>query len=356
MGAYALHAPLGTALPTSRFAVLVEERTMKAVQFGRFGGPEVLEVVDVPAPVAGPSDLVVRVRAAGVNLSDALMRENRYAVTPTLPAIPGNEVVGEVVQIGRDVKGFVRGDRVALSLFAAGLSAGGYAELVAADARFATRIPPELSDDQAVALMVQGLTALALTRHTPVADKAVLVSAAGGGVGGLLLQLLKRAGARRIIALASTPEKRALTLSLGADAAVDYTVPGWTEQVRSLTEGTGPDVVFESVGGDVTGAALSVLAPRGVMVVYGALNIQRFSLGVPELLQLIFKNQAVLGFALVTLLGPETLRADLEDLFQMAQDGLIRTHIGGRFPLAEAGSAHRALESRRTAGKLILVP
>lgn len=329
---------------------------MKAIQFGRFGGPEVLELVDVPAPLAGPNDLLVRVHVAGVNLSDALMRENRYAVSPALPAIPGNEVVGEVVEVGREVKGFARGDRVALSLFAAGLSVGGYAEFVSADARFATLIPPELSDDEAVALMVQGLTALALTRHTPVAGKSVLVSAAAGGVGGLVLQLLKQAGARTVIAAASTPEKRALTLGLGADAAVDYTAPGWTEQVRSLTQGTGPDVVLESVGGDVTGAALAVLAPRGVMVVYGALNIQRFSLGVPELLQLIFKNQAVLGFALVTLLTPEGLQADLEALFRMARDGRLRPHLGRRFPLAEAASAHRALESRQTAGKLTLVP
>ncbi|HUM12602.1 MAG TPA: zinc-binding dehydrogenase [Myxococcaceae bacterium] len=329
---------------------------MKAVQFGRFGGPEVLQLVDVPAPVAGPGELLVRVRAAGVNLSDALMREDRYAVTPALPAVPGNEVVGEVVEVGREVKGFARGDRVALSLFAAGLSVGGYAELVAADARFATHLPPELPFEDAAALMVQGLTALALTRHTPVAGKSVLVSAAAGGVGSLLLQLLVHAGARQVIAAASTAEKRAHTLALGADAAVDYTARGWTEQVRALTGGSGPDVVLESVGGDVTAAALSVLAPRGVMVVYGALNIQRFSLGVPELLQLIFKNQAVLGFALVTLLTPETLREDLTALFRMAKDGRLRVSHGGRFGLADAAEAHRALQSRRTVGKLVLVP
>lgn len=329
---------------------------MKAVQFGRFGGPEVLQLVDVPAPVAGPGELVVRVRAAGVNLSDALMREDRYAVTPTLPAIPGNEVVGEVVEVGQGVKGFGRGDRVALSLFAAGLSVGGYAELVSADARLATHVPAGLSDEEAVALMVQGLTALALTRHTPVAGRSVLVSAAAGGVGGLVLQLLRRAGARQIIAAASTPEKRAHTLALGADAAVDYTAPGWLEEVRSLTGGTGPDVVLESVGGDVTAGALSILAPRGVMVVYGALNIQRFSLGVPELLQLIFKNQAVQGFALVTLLTPETLRQDLTTLFDLARAGHLRVQLGGRFPLADASAAHRALESRRSVGKLVLAP
>jgi NADPH2:quinone reductase len=329
---------------------------MKAVQFGRFGGPEVLEVVEVPAPVAGPGELLVRVRAAGVNLSDVLMRENRYAVTPTLPAVPGNEVVGEVVQIGRDVRDFTPGDRVALSLFAAGQSVGGYAELVSAEARFATHLPADLSDAEAVALMVQGLTALALTRHTPVQGRSVLVSAAAGGVGGLLVQLLRRAGARQVIAGASTAEKRAHTLTLGADAAIDYTVPGWTEKVQELTGGLGPDVVLESVGGDVTSSALSILAPRGVMVVYGALNIQRFSLGVPELLQLIFKNQAVLGFALVTLLGPERLREDLTELFRMARDEELRVQLGGRFSLAEAAAAHRALESRRTVGKLVLVP
>jgi NADPH:quinone reductase len=329
---------------------------MKAVQFGRFGGPEVLEVVDVPAPVAGAGELVVRVGAAGVNLSDVLMRENRYAVTPALPAVPGNEVVGEVVQIGRGVTGFAPGDRVALSLFAAGQSVGGYAELAAADARFATRIPDGLSDAQAVALLVQGLTALALTRHTPVEGRSVLVSAAAGGVGGLLVQLLRRAGARRVIAAASTAEKRAHALALGADAAVDYTAPDWTETVRELTQGLGPDVVLESVGGDVTPAALSILAPRGVMVVYGALNIQRFSLGVPELLQLIFKNQAVLGFALVTLLGPEKLREDLTELFRMARNAELRVQLGGEFSLAEAAAAHRALESRQTVGKLVLIP
>jgi NADPH:quinone reductase len=329
---------------------------MKAVQFSRFGGPEVLQLVDVPAPVAGPGELVVRVRAAGVNLSDTLMRADRYAVTPALPAVPGNEVAGEVVEVGQGVKGFAPGDRVALSLFAAGLSAGGYAERVAADARYATHIPPEISFEHATALMVQGLTALALTRHTKVAGKSVLVSAAAGGVGSLLLQLLRHAGASQVIAAASTAEKRAHTLALGADTAVDYTAAGWTEQVRALTGGAGPDVILESVGGDVTGAGLSVLAPRGVMVIYGALNIQRFALGVPELLQLIFKNQGVLGFALVTLLTPEALRRDLTTLFQAVRDGRLHVSLGGRFALADAAEAHRALESRRTAGKLVLVP
>jgi hypothetical protein len=166
--------------------------------------------------------------------------------------------------------------------------------------------------------MVQGLTALALTRHTPVAGKSVLVNAAAGGVGTLLIELLKRAGAHQVIAAASTEAKRQYALGLGADAAVDYTADGWTERVREITTGAGPDVVFESVGGSVTMDSLSVLGPRGVIVVYGALNIQSFSLGIPELLQLIFKNQAVLGFAVAPLLTPQALHDDLKLLFELA--------------------------------------
>lgn len=329
---------------------------MKAVQLGRFGGPEVLEVVDVAAPVPGPGEVLVRVHASGVNLADTLMRENRYAMTPPLPAVPGSEVAGVVVGRGDGVTELAVGDRVAASLFAAGVPLGGYAELVAVDSRYATPIPHGLAFEDAAALMVQGLTALALTRHTPVAGKSVLVNAAGGGVGTLLVQLLRRAGARQVIAAASTEGKRRHALALGAHGAVDYTAAGWTQHVREAAGGAGPDVVFESVGGEVTMESLAALAPRGVMVIYGALNIQSFSLGVPELLQLIFRNQSVMGLAVVPLLSLERLHADLALLFDLALRGELKVHQGGRYPLERAAEAHRALESRRTLGKLVLVP
>jgi NADPH:quinone reductase len=328
---------------------------MQAIQFDRFGGPDVLEAVDLPDPVPAPGQVLVGVRAVGVNLSDTLLRENRYAFTPPLPWVPGAEVTGVVAAVGEGVDRFAIGDRVAASLFAAGVHSGGYAERVVVDARYLTPIPERLSFEAAAALMVQGLSALGLAQHTPVAGRQVLVNAAGGGVGTLLVQLLRRAGARRIVAAASTAEKRAHAVALGADAAVDYTAADWTDRVRELTGG-GPDVVYESVGGTITTDSLALLAPRGVLVVYGALNIQSFALGVPQLLQMMFRNQAVLGFATVPLLTPERLDADLRTLFRLAADGALKVHVGGRYALADAAGAHRALGSRHAIGKLVLTP
>lgn len=329
---------------------------MQAIRFDRFGGPEVLETVELPDPRPAPGEVLVRVHAAGVNLSDTLLRENRYAFTPPLPWVPGGEVAGVVEAVGEGASGFAVGDRVAAALFAANVNSGGYAQRVAIDARYAVPLPAGVDFDTAAALMVQGLSALGLARHTPVEDRQVLVNAAGGGVGTLLVQLLRHAGARRVVAAASTAAKRAEAVALGADAAVDYTAPGWTERVREASGGVGPDVVYESVGGAVTMDSLRALAPRGVLVIYGALNIQSFALGVPELMQLIFRNQSLLGFASVPLLTPQRLREDLHELFGLVERGALRVRIGGRFRLGDAAEAHRLLGSRRAIGKLVLHP
>lgn len=329
---------------------------MQAIQFHRFGGPEVLESVELPDPVPAPGQVLVRVHAAGVNLSDTLLRQDRYAFTPPPPWVPGGEVAGTVEALGAGVQGLAVGDRVAGALFAAGVDGGAYAQRVCVDARYVVKLPEAIGFDLAAALLVQGLSALGLARHTPVAGRQVLVNAAGGGVGSLLLQLLRRAGARRVIAAASTAAKRAEALSLGADAAVDYTAPDWTTRLNALTDGHGPDVVFESVGGAITMRSLDALAPRGVLVVYGALNIQSFALGVPELKQLIFRNQALLGYAAVPLLSPAVLAEDLSLLFDLATRGELLVRFGGRFPLAQAAEAHRALASRQSVGKLVLQP
>jgi len=158
-----------------------------------------------------------------------------------------------------------------------------------------------------------------------------------------------------VIAAASTPDKLALARVLGADAGVDYTRPGWVAALREAAGG-GPDIIYESVGGQVTPACLDVLAPLGRLVVYGALNIQAFSLGVPELLGLIFRDQSLTGFALAPLLTAASRRAGLAELFDLAVRGEIRVTIGGSFPLERAGEAHRALEGRATTGKIVLVP
>jgi len=327
---------------------------MKAVEISRFGGPEVLEVVDRDVPRPGPGQVLVRVRAAGVNFADTLMRQNRYALTPALPSILGHEVTGTVEELGAGVQGLRAGSRVAAPLFAGGSYFGGYAEYALIDARFATTLPDAVSFETGVALMVQGLTALHLTRQASPSGKTVLVNAAAGGVGSLLVQLVRRAGAKTIVAAAGSERKASLARALGADVGVVYTQPDWTARVRGVTGGRGPDLVYESAGGAVTVESLVMLAPLGQIVIYGALNIQSFSLGVPELLGLIFRNQSVRGFALAHLLDERSLRADLLELFDMAAAGRLRVLVDRVLPLEEAADAHRALEGRGTAGKIVL--
>jgi NADPH:quinone reductase len=328
---------------------------MKAVQISRFGGPEVLETVELPTPAPGAGQLLVRVGASGVNLADALTRMDRYAVTPPLPAVLGAEAAGVVEALGAGVDGFAIGQRVATPLFANN-SLGAYAEFVVIDANLAVPLPDAISFEQAAALMIQGITALTLTRQAPPNGKTVLVNAAAGGVGFLLVQLAKQAGARMVIAGASTPNKLDFVRALGADGGVNYTSPGWAEELRRITDGNGPDIIYESVGGEVTAASLGALAPQGQIVIYGALNIQSFQLGVPELLGLIFKNQSLTGFAFAPLLTPATLRSALTALFDLVIKGELVVTIGGRYPLAEASKAHSAVEGRGTTGKLILTP
>ncbi|OYV02422.1 MAG: NADPH:quinone oxidoreductase [Burkholderiales bacterium PBB5] len=329
---------------------------MKAVQLTHFGAPEALTLTDMAAPTPGPGQVVVTMEASGINFAETLMREDRYAFTPPLPCVLGSEVVGVVAALGPGVTGLAVGDRVAAALFAAGVFFGGYAEQVVVDADFAVPLPAGLPADQACALMVQGLTALALTRHAPVQGRSVLVTAAAGGVGALLVQLLCRAGARQVIGAASTDAKRQHVLALGADAAIDYTLADWPQQLATLTDGAGPDVVFDSVGGTTTAQCLASLASNGTMVVFGALNIQSFSMGVSELVPMIFKNQALKGFALVPLLTAASLREDLQALAELALQAQLVVDIGGRYPLSETARAHRDLAGRQVIGKLVLLP
>jgi NADPH2:quinone reductase len=300
--------------------------------------------------------VLIRVRAAGVNFAETLMRQDKYAVTPELPAIPGVEAAGIIESTGEGVTALRVGARVAVPLFATGAVTGGYAEYVAVDAGLVVPLPDSLSFEIATASMIQGLTALHLVKQIPPKGKAVLVNAAAGGVGSLLVQLAKHHGAKTIIAGASSARKLDFARSLGADAGVDYTNADWVAQIRAATGDAGPDIIYESSGGDVTKGCLDVLAPLGELVIYGALNIQGFQFGVPELLGVIFKNQSITGFALPTLLTPDGLRAGLTELFGLSVRGELKVTIGGTYPLERAADAHRALEGRGTTGKLVLLP
>ncbi|MBY5899055.1 zinc-binding dehydrogenase [Rhizobium leguminosarum] len=326
---------------------------MKAVQFTRFGPPDVLELVELPVPEPGPSEVLIRVHAAGVNFFEVLMRVDRYAATPDLPMFPGVEVAGIIERAGPGADRSLIGTRVAVPLFAIGRGSGGYAEFAAVDGGAVVPLPDAVSFEAAAALMVQGLTSLHLLRRSPVKGKIVLVNAAAGGVGSLLLQLARRDGAKMVIAAASSDEKRALSLSLGADHAADYTAPGWQEDVKRLTGGLGVDIIYETVGGAVSKAALDVLAPCGELVLAA---MGRFGLEAADVEHMLDDNQSIKGFSLLPLLTPEGVREDLAALFEFAAAGALTVIDGGRFPLHQAAEAHRAIEERRAVGKVVLVP
>ena len=329
---------------------------MKAIQINRFGGPDVLGPTEVAKPIARPGEVLIRVSAAGVNFFETQQRKDRYGATPVLPMIPGVEIAGTIEALGKGAPDLRLGDRVAVPLFAAGIFSGGYAEYVAVDAARVVALPPGLPFETAVALMVQGLTAYHLVRQTQPAGKTVLITAAAGGVGSLLVQMAKRAGAKRVIAAASSQDKLALARDLGADAGVNYTQPHWGAQVRAATGGAGPDIVYESAGGDVTTTSLELLAPSGRIVLFGALNTRDPGLDMPQLQNLIFNNQSLAGFSLLPLLTPADVKTDLATLFGLAERGELTVISGGRFPLEQAAAAHEALESRRSTGKIVLVP
>jgi len=313
-------------------------------------------MVGQPTPIPRVGEVLVKVEAIGVNFSDTLIRQNRYAVTPALPAVPGIEVAGTIASVGKDTRALPVGTRVAVPLFATGAATGGYADYVVVNADLPVPLPEAISFGAAIALMMQGLTALYLARLITAPGKTVLVNAAAGGVGSLLVQLARRAGASRVIAAASSLEKLDYVRSLGADVAIDYTKTDWVEAVRAASGGSGPDIIYESAGGAVTHGSLAALAPGGQIVIYGALNIQSFALGVPELINLIFKNQSLTGFALATLLTPGGLKMGLAELFNLVVRGDLKVTIGGTYPLDLAGDAHKALEGRVTTGKLVLIP
>ncbi|RUV55549.1 MAG: zinc-binding alcohol dehydrogenase family protein [Mesorhizobium sp.] len=325
---------------------------MRAIQLNRFGGPDIFDVVEMPKPLPEAGEVLIRVRAAGVNFFEVLMRGDRYAVTPDLPVILGVEAAGTVEALGQGVDISLTETRVAAPLFASKRPFGGYADYVTIDAKLAVPLPDALSFEDATSLMVQGLTAFHLLRQSPPAGKSVLVTAAAGGVGSLLVQLAKRQGASTVIAVAGSRAKLDLALSLGADAAVDYSTSDWPARVRKAAGGAGVDVVYDIVGGPVTAASLQALAPGGELV-FAALG--RYAIGAAELEAMITRNQSLRGFALLPLLSADGLRAGLSELFHLAASGQLVTQ-GGRYPLDQAAEAHRSLEERRSTGKVVLIP
>ncbi|MFL5799665.1 MAG: quinone oxidoreductase family protein [Actinomycetota bacterium] len=321
---------------------------MRAVVITRHGGPEVLEVRDLPVPRAAPGQLVVEVAAAGVNFRDVYEREGAGAYAAETPLVAGVEGAGTVHEVGAAVEGIAPGDRVAWVA-----APGSYAEFVSVEAQKAIPVPGGVSDEEAAAVLLQGVTAhyLALSAYPVVEGDTVLVHAAAGGVGHLLTQVVKLRGGA-VIATASTEEKAAFVRQSGADHVIGY--EDVASRVKELTGGKGVGAVFDGVGRATFDDSLASLRPRGVMVLYGAASGQPPAVEIARLAAAsLFLTRPMLPHYTAT--SAELLeRAGA--VFGWVAEQRLRVAIGGRYRFAEARRAHEDLQSRRTTGKLLLLP
>ncbi len=313
---------------------------MRAVQITAFGGPEVLQLADLPDPTPVPGFDLIEVDTAGVNYADTHQVENSYLSPASLPMIPGAEVVGRRED----------GTRVA-----AMTTAGGYCEKTLAHPSAVFVLPDEVADGDALALMVQGLTAWHLLRSSTHMQpgESVVVHAAAGGVGTLAIQLAKAWGAGNVIAVASTDDKLALAKDLGADSFVLAGEEDLKGALKAANGGKQVDIVLEMVGGPTFDASLAALAPFGRLATFGmASRVPPKPVGAGELMA---KSRAIIGFWLAHCFGnPAMLQPQMTELLDMVVAGTLRPLVGGSYPLADARVAHELLRSRGSVGKLVL--
>jgi NADPH2:quinone reductase len=325
---------------------------MRAIQINRTGGPEVLELKDLPTPSPAAGQALIRIEASGVNFIDTYYREGRYP--SPLPFIPGQEAAGTVEALGPEIPGqpnpFKVGDRVAWCSVP-----GTYAEYALAPTARLVRVPVGVTSQQAAASLLQGMTAhyLAFSLYPIQSGDPVLIHAGAGGVGLLLIQIAKRLGAR-VLTTVSTDEKAALAREAGADDVILYTREDFPTRVRELTGGNGLPVVYDSVGKTTFEGSLSCLRPRGLLALFGG------SSGAVPPFDLI--KLATMGSLFVTrpvLKDYSATRKELDwrsgDIFGWIADGSLKLRIAHTYPLAEAAQAHRDLEGRKTSGKILLL-
>ncbi|MFE2234525.1 zinc-binding dehydrogenase [Streptomyces sp. NPDC059442] len=334
---------------------------MHAIRLHAFGPAENLVHEETADPVPGPGQVRIAVAAAGVHLLDTALREGMTGPFPApaeLPTIPGREVAGTVDALGEGTDPSWLGRRVVAHL---GLAPGGYAELAVVDATRLHALPDTLGEAEAVAMVGTGRTTLGILQFTTLGPESVaVVPAAAGGIGTLLAQYAKNAGAT-VIGLAGGPEKVARVRENGADLAVDYTRPDWAAQVRAHLDALGKDatVVFDSVGGDTGRAAVDLLGKGGQHLVFGwsgqgIHDGEPLSFTEEELAARGITSEGVLGPVMIRKAGGDVRALELASLAEAAA-GRLRPAVH-RFPLAEAAAAHRALENRGTIGKVVLVP
>jgi NADPH:quinone reductase len=322
---------------------------MKAIQIKQTGGPEVMELVDLPAPQPKSNEVVAKIKAAGVNFIDVYNREGRYKAP--LPLVLGQEAAGVVLAVGSDVHDFAVGEPVAYTSML-----GSYAEYAAVPADRLVKIPPGVGEREAAAVMLQGMTAqyLAYDTHPLKKGETALIHAAAGGIGSLLVQMAHNIGAR-VIATVSTDEKAKVARAAGADDVILYTQTDFEVETKRLTGGKGVDVVYDSVGKTTFDKGLNVLRPRGMMVLFGGSSGAVAPIDPLVLTHKgsLFLTRPSLGNYIAT---AQELQARAAAVFGMIRDGKLKLRIEHVYPLAEVQQAHRDLEARKTTGKLLLLP
>jgi NADPH:quinone reductase len=322
---------------------------MKAIQIKKTGGPEALTLADLPVPKPRPNEAVVKIAAIGVNFIDVYFREGRYPAQ--LPFTDGQEAAGAVTEIGSEVKSLKPGDRVAYTG-----AIGSYAEYAAVPADRLVKVPEGISDEQAAAAMLQGMTAHYLTHSTYPLKKGeiALIHAAAGGVGLLLVQMAKNLGAR-VIGTAGTEEKAGLARDAGADDVIVYTKRDFEAETKRITGGQGVHVIYDGVGKSTFDQDLNILRPRGYLVLFGGA-----SGAVPPFDPIKLSQKGSLFLTRPSLMHYISSREELEqranDIFRMIAAGKLKLRIGHTYKLQEVQQAHRDLEGRKTTGKVLLIP
>jgi NADPH:quinone reductase len=322
---------------------------MKAIQFDRLGGPEVLEVRDVPEPTLAPGTVLVRNRVIAVNFGDLWFIRGEYLVKPVFPDVPGMEGAGVIESVAPDVRGLEPGTRVAY------IGMGAFAEVTRIRASRVIPLPPDADLEQAASFPIAVLTAWHLlhTCHHVSPGEVVIVHSAAGGVGIAAVQIAKAAGAV-VIGTVSSPEKIDFVRRHGADHVIDYAATDFAEEAKRLTNGRGVDLILDAVGKPTFEKGLACLAPFGHLVLYGGAG------GPPDPIapmRLFEGGRKVSGFVVPMIYGMREIhRRGLDAVFALAGEGKLTVPIGGKFALDEAADALRFLESRRSTGKLLLIP
>ncbi len=323
----------------------------KHIRFDRYGSADVLALAESPVPTPSQGEVVVKVEAIGVNYSDTLRRRNQYFQPTPLPYILGSEAVGKIISVGEGVTEPYHIGATVLAILPFG---GGYAEYVSAIAQYCVPLPPNIDAKTATAIFVQGSTAQLMISQVArdLRGKTVLINAAAGGVGSLLVQLAKLNGAT-VIAASSSDDKLTIAKANGADAIVNYSQPNWSEKVKAANNGQGVDIAFETVGGDVYNETVKSLAQGGHLIVYGCASGVQGQIH-PE--YFVDENISQSGFNLAFYITtkPQVWQEALGTVIRLIAEGKLKIGTPKTFALQDAAEAHRQIEARQTTGKVVL--